>query len=469
MNTLLQELADFASSLRYVDLPAPVVEETKYLLLDSIGCALASTTTDRGKMTIALARRLGGPPESSILGIGDKVSYSSAALVNGELINTVDYDALMPGSHAPPYIIPPPLAVAESLRTSGKELILATTLGFEIAGRVAAALKKPGFGFGPDGKTFEWGTREGQAYSNFGASAAAGKLLHLDPNKLAHAMGIAGHLTQVLTHARYSFSDQRHMTKYGVPGWQNTGAVNAVLLAEMGYSGDLSIFDSEYGFWKFCGYDYWNPEVITADLGEKWVFAKVNYKPYPCCRMLHGAIDCLLSIIDRNKLMPDDIESIKAYCHPSVDLPCFTNPDVDNIVAAQFNPKYVLSVVAHRVKIGVEWLDAETMKDQNILEFGKKITCTGHPEYGKEILKDPTITLNKVEVVAAGKTYMEERTKVRGTSGTEVAMTRNELVEKFRHNASRILTQEKIDGAVDTMLNVEKLEDVTKLIKQLVI
>jgi len=61
------------------------------------------------------------------------------------------------------------------------------------------------------------------------------------------------------------------------------------------------------------------------------------------------------------------------------------------------------------------------------------------------------------------------RPKVRGTSGTEVAMTRDEVVKKFRHNASRIPNQEKIDGAVDTILNLEELGDTTKLIKQLVL
>ena len=117
----------------------------------------------------------------------------------------------------------------------------------------------------------------------------------------------------------------------------------------------------------------------------------------------------------------------------------------------------------------MEWLDADTMKDPDILEFGKKITCTGHPEYGKQILKDPTVTLNKVELVARGKTFTEERKQVRGTSGTEVAMTRDELVEKFRHNAARILTQEKIDRAVDILLNLDKLTDTSRLIKQLVL
>jgi 2-methylcitrate dehydratase PrpD len=468
MSHISQELASFAVDTKYEDLPTSVVDETKYLLLDSMGCALSSITTDRGKMSIALARRLGGPPESSILGIGDKVSCSSAAYVNGELINGTDYDALPPGRHSPPYIIPPTLAIAESTGTSGKDLILALSLGFEIAGRFDGALRKPGGGFsGPEGKEFDWGEREGHAYTNFGSAAGAGKLLKLDHDKMTHALGIAGHLAQVMTHVRYTFGDQRPMTKYGVPGWQNTGAINAVLLAEMGYMGDTTILDSEHGFWKFCGYDYWNPDGITAELGKKWIFTSVMYKPYPCCRMLHGAIDCLYSIIDSNNLMPEEIESIKAYCHPTVEQPCFTNPAVENVVGAQFNSKYVLSVVANRVRIGVEWQDEETMKDPKILEFMKKVTCVAHPEHGKQFLKDPTISLNKVEVVARGKTFTEERRQVRGTSGTEYAMTRQELVDKFRHNACRILTQPKIDSAVNSMLNLEKLTDISELMKQL--
>lgn len=468
MSNISQELASFAVDTKYEDLPASVVDEAKYLLLDSIGCALSSTTTDRGKMSIALARRLGGPPESSIIGIGDKVSYSSAAFANGELINTTDYDALMPGGHAPPYIIPPPLAIAENIEASGKDLILAMALGFEIAGRVSGALRKPGGGFkGPEGKEFDWGTREGQAYSNFGAAAGASKLLKFDRDKMINALGIAGHLCQVLTHVRYSFSEHRHMTKYGVPGWQNTGAINAVLLAEMGYMGDTTIFNPEHGFWKFCGYEYWNPDGITEGIGKKWIFTRVAYKPYPCCRMLHGAVDCLYSIIDPNNLMPEEIESIKAYCHPTVELPCFTNHEVANIVDAQFNPKYVLSVVAHRIKIGVEWLDEETMRDPKILEFMKKVSCQSHPDYGKQFLKDPTISLNKVEVVAKGKTYIEERKHVRGTPGTDVQMTREELVEKFTHNAARILTREQIESVVNSLLNLEKLANVSELMKQL--
>src|SRR4030042_4041000 len=152
---------------------------------------------------------------------------------------------------------------------------------------------------------------------------------------MAYALGISGHLCQVLTHVRYSFSDNRPLTKYGVPGWQNTGGIMAVLLAEMGYMGDTTVFDPEYGFWKMCGYEGWQPENITAGLGKTWNFTKVNYKPYPCCRMLHSALDCFLSIINKNKLTPDDIENVQAFFHPCAELPLFTNRELTNCVDIQ--------------------------------------------------------------------------------------------------------------------------------------
>ena len=140
MDNVLQSLARFVSETRYEDLPAAVVSETKRILLDSIGCALSSLSVDKGKMSVELARRLGGPPESSIIGTNYKVSCSNAALANGELINATDFCAVIPPGHIPTNVIPAPLAMAESKGASGKDLILATVMGFEIAARVASAL-----------------------------------------------------------------------------------------------------------------------------------------------------------------------------------------------------------------------------------------------------------------------------------------------------------------------------------------
>ncbi len=466
---IMNGLTKFARKTNWEDLPEQIIKETKYLILDSLGDALAAITTDKGKMTIALAKRFGGTPEASIIGIRDKVSVSSAAFANGELIQIVDYDAIMSNGHAPPSIIPVILGIAETVPTSGKDFILATALGFEVSHRVAGAVQRPAGGFqGTQGKAFTWGTRNGQAYSNFGAAAGAGRLLGLNADQMANALGIAGHLTKVLTHARHSFSAHRALTKYEVPGWQNTGAVSAVLLAEMGYIGDTTIFDAEHGFWKFCGFDGWYPENILRSLGKNWDFiTRVQYKKYPCCGMLHGAIECLYEIINENNLMPDEIKNISAYCHPTVEMPCFTNPEIANIVDAQFNPRYVFSVVANRIKVGVEWLDMETIKSPQIQGFMKrvKISCQAHPEYGKQLLANPLSALSKVEVIARGQKFSAERRHEPGRVGTESRMTEEELVSKFRHNASRVLTQNKIDEAVKVLLALEKVGDLASLMQ----
>lgn len=464
MSDTIPKLAKFVVDTKYEDLPPEVIHAAKYLLLDSIGCGLASVTTDRGKMTIALGKRMGGPAESTIIGVGDKISNVTASFVNGELINSSDYDTLMPGGHAPPYVIPPTLAVAESEKAGGKDLLVAIALGFEIAARVPEGLKQQRFvGEGKDAK-FSWGKRGGQAYSNFGAAAGAAKLLSLDYERMGHALGISGHLCQVLTHVRFSFSDYRHLTKYGMPGWQNTGGMMAALLAEMGYSGDTTVFDGDYGFFNFCGYEgEVDLKPIIQDLGKRWHFMNISYKPYPCCRMLHAGIDCLYKIIEENDIQPEEIESIEVMGHPTVELPCFLHQEVENVVDAQFNPAYVYSVVATGIKIGPEWQDYSTMNDPKIRKLMKKVKFRGHPDFVKKAQQDITKHICTVDVVAKGKKFHEETLRPRGTVGTEGAMSDSDLEDKFRHNAARILTQDKINIAVKHLLNLEDVDRVSKI------
>lgn len=103
------------------------------------------------------------------------------------------------------------------------------------------------------------------------------------------------------------------------------------------------------------------------------------------------------------------------------------------------------------------------MREPKILEFAKKVSVQVHPEFGKHLLKDPSSHLGKVEVVARGKTFTEERVYSRGTHGTDLELTDEELVEKFRHNASRILTQDNIEGAVKAILGLETVENISEL------
>ncbi|OGO31840.1 MAG: hypothetical protein A2Z29_04425 [Chloroflexi bacterium RBG_16_56_11] len=461
-----EELARFAEKTRWEDLPESVTNEVKLILIDSIGCALAGISVAPGEMAVSLARRLGGPGESSIIGTGEKVSCINAAFANGELIRALDYDAMPTGGHSPPYVIPPALAIAESKKASGRDLILALAIGFEISARISKGLQGGGFSFtGTDVKSFKVGTRGGGAAFNFGAAAGAGKILGLDLREMTNALGMAGHLCQVLTNTKFTFGAHRHMAKYGVAGWQNTGAVTAALLAGMGYAGDTDVLDPEYGFWKFCGYSGWKPELVTAELGKTWYTPRVNYKRYPCCGMLHTALDCFYNIIDRNDLKPSDIASVKIMGHPVLELPLFTNRELANVVDVQFGMHYVISLAAFRVKIGAEWQDLDKIKEPEIIEFSKKVSFQAHPDYARISRQDPSSQLSRVEVTAGLETYQEERTHSRGTSGTTLALTIDEIAEKFKHNASRVLTKTQAESAMEAILKLERYEDIREVLK----
>jgi len=122
---------------------------------------------------------------------------------------------------------------------------------------------------------------------------------------------------------------------------------------------------------------------------------------------------------------------------------------------------YIFSLAAHRLRIGAEWQDWDTVTDPKILEFAKKVNCRGKPEFGE---KQSAV----VEVVAKGKTFREEKeyALARGSAGTEFQLTYEELEAKYRHNASRILTKDKIEGSVRSLLELETLSNVSALTKQ---
>ena len=450
---LCHELSAFAVRTKWEDLPPNVVHDTKMLFLDSVGDALAGVSCAPGKMIIDLAQRFGGPPESTIIGGRGKVSPSNAVLANGQLINQIDFDAMPPGAHTPPYIIPPALALAESAGASGKALIVAMAVGFEIAARVQSAV--PGGASTDAAGNPKWSPRWGQAACSFGAAAGAGKILNLDEKKMANAFGAAGHLCQVPTWIRYTFAEHRSMAKYGVPGWQDTGSLMAALLADMGYLGDTTLFDDpEQGFWKFAGYDGWHPNKVLDGIGTHWTFAHVRYKPRPCCSVFQDQVAMFAKILDENKIAAGDIESVKFLGEASLDTPAFTNRELNSTIDVQFGPANVFSLVANGVAPGADWANLDIVRSPKIQDLAKKITYGAHS--GKQPLKS-------VEVVAKGQTFKEETSHPGIVTGTE--LTDADLIKKFQHNASGVLPRGKVEQAQKAFVDLENVTNTGEMMK----
>jgi 2-methylcitrate dehydratase PrpD len=465
-DTIVQQFADFALKARFEDLPPAIVQETKMILMDAVGCALVATQTDKGKINLSLAKKFGGPPDASVIGSGFKVGMSTATMINGELMYTPDYISMIANGNEPSYVLPAILTMAENTGASGKELILSTAIGLEISTRMARATMRQMINpkeAQPINMPHHL-KRHGNAYSNFGAAAGAGRIWGLDRAQMAHALGIAGHLCIVMTHGRYGSAGKRWTLKYGAPGFQSQGALSAVLYAQAGYTGDLTqLDDPENGFWYMNGYFDWYPKHLTEELGKSWLYNyNMQYKPYPSCSMWHTQLDCFYQILDKYNLSPDEIESVHATAMVPMDHPLYGNKELNEIADAQFNARYLFSAAAHRVKIGIDWLDPETWKNPSIRKFMDKVTWEGSH---MPITGGPMAPI-RVEVKARGQVFKAEKVHAHGRSGTESAMTQDELADKFRHNAARVLPQAKTDAAIRLFVKMEDIDNVQKVMQE---
>lgn len=465
VETIITQLAEFVDELKFEDLPADVVQESKRIILDSIGCALGGATHEKGKIGLEFARQFGGYPEATVIGYGDQLSCLGASFANGELMNALDFDPILPPGHVTPYVLPTALAIGESIGASGKDLIVATALAHEMSYRIGKAMDylrdikddkvvpPPVFGY---------------SCTIFGATAGAGKLKGFDKGLMANALGIAGSISPVNAHWVWVKHAPSTTIKYLLAGWLNLGAITAASMAELGHRGDIYIMDDEWGYWRFIGSSRWEPDIITRDLGKKWLFPpQQSYKPYPHCRILAAPLDCLIHLIEENDIKPKEIEGIKAWVEGFCMEPVWLNRTIESPTDAQFSVAHCLSLAAHRIPPGPRWQDVETVMNPSILKMMDKVTFDVHPDYVKSIKENPASRPSKIEVKARGKVFTEERLYPKGSPSPipETSTTVDELVAKFKNNAQRMLLQHKIDSAVNAMLSLEDMDDISELME----
>src|SRR3990170_1741482 len=233
--TIAHMLAEYAGKLKYTDLPEDVVHEVKRRVIDSIGCAIGALNSEPAK----IARKIAGLTKgsSSVIGTNLKTSPDLAAFANGVAIRYLDYnDTYLAKEPAHPSDnISACLAVAEDENKSGKDLITAIVLAYEIQCRLcdAASLRQRGW--------------DHVTYGAFSSALAAAKLMGLSVEKMVHALGLAGVANVALRQTRTG-----ELSMWKGCAFANTArnAVFAAILAREGMTGPAPIFEGEKGFMK---------------------------------------------------------------------------------------------------------------------------------------------------------------------------------------------------------------------------
>ncbi|HXX01088.1 MAG TPA: MmgE/PrpD family protein [Candidatus Acidoferrales bacterium] len=465
--TLVEQFAGFAASADFDTLPSDVVIESKRLLLDAVGCALGGLSHPKGAIGVEYARRQGpGAPadQASIIGTGDKVACVAAGFANAELINALDFDALLPPGHVSPYVIPGALAAAEASGASGKDLLCGIAVAHELSHRMGKGLD-----YLRDIKDGKVSPPPVFGYSStiFGAAAAVGRVRRFSPQMTTDAIGIAASMSPVNAQWSWSVHLPTATVKYAVAGALVQTAMTGATLAQLGHTGDRQLLDDPVSGWpKMISSSRWDPASVTPGLGEVWLFpAKVTYKSYPHCGALHGPIDVVRDIVQSNRIRPSEIENIKAWVEAHVIQPLWLNRNIEHVTQAQFSIAHGLSVAAHLIPPDKAWQSPEVVFDPSVLALMDKIEVEAHPDYGKLLTSDPASRPARVEVRARGETYTGEKRYPKGGRSPDPSTTvsNEELFEKFRRNATGVLSADGIETATAMIWSLERLADLGEL------
>jgi 2-methylcitrate dehydratase PrpD len=311
-------LAAFAASLRFDDIPDVIVKLTKRMILDSMGAAIAASTLGPGcAESMTVMRDLGGPEESTILGIGGKVAAPNAAFANGALVHALNYDpAGSETGHLGVVCLVAPLAMAEAVSfngnsVSGRAFLTASIVACEVKARITAALVRAGVQ--PSNKFMP-----GQLLSYLPCAAGAAKILNLDAEKFRSALGLAlmqsaGSRQPVLS------GDPPAKAIYGA--FPNQVGVLSARLAEAGLGADMDAFNPPAGLFTMIYGDKGDRSVITNGLGSEYLLIDVEFKAWPASNHVTPFIEAAQNISAQG-VTPEDIVAVEIVAHPLVQPWC---------------------------------------------------------------------------------------------------------------------------------------------------
>jgi 2-methylcitrate dehydratase PrpD len=433
-------LAEFITALQYDDLKRDVTKKTKMHLLDTIGISIAAADMPWSRIMISLVKKMGGTPESTIIGDGTKTSPILAALANGTLSHGSDMDDSSGSgwAHTGASAIAAALAVAEALQSSAKDLITALVVGYEVSGRVDAAtfpgLRQRGF------------HATGLA-GTFGAAAAAVKLLGLNEEQTINALGLAG--TQAAGLEEWIFSGD--MSKRIHAGKAAMNGILSALWAREGLTGPATVFEGKYGFLNtHC--ETYHLDRLTEQLGQRFEIMKCIIKPFACCHELGGPIRLALELSKTYKIRPEEIVKIAIGTNRTTaenDLQVARTP-----LDAQNHPAVATAIALAKGRIFFKEF-FENYNDPVVMMLGRKTDLyidreidSAFPEKTGTRL---TITTRKQEYSLFEEDWPE--------------ITEQFVEEKFDGLVSSNFSREKIIKLIKGTLHIEELDSIGEYIK----
>ena len=275
-------LIEYLAGLSADAIPRAAVDNAKGCLLDAIGCGLFGASQPWSKIIAAQLFAEQSHGASSVFGHGAPLAAPAAALCNGTAIHGFEIDDLLPAAliHPGTVIIPAVLAAAESVDTSGEQLLRAIIIGYEATARLSLAMGM---------QASNQGFHKTSVVGPVASAIAAGCVLKLSAAHINHAAGIAASMSSGVK----AYVAGGGMVKRMHAGWAASSGVRAALLAREGFTGPAGGVDGRYGLLDVFGGATAQPDQLTQKLGAQWAINDVWFKVYPICGWVQGVVQLL--------------------------------------------------------------------------------------------------------------------------------------------------------------------------------
>jgi len=445
-----QAIGRFVGGLKLDDVPSAVVEKAKLVFLDTLGVALASSTMDFGAMVTRVAQKLGGSPQSTVIGSNHKVAAANAVIANGTLAHGLDYDDTLEEAivHTGSCAWMTALAVGEEVGASGAAVLESAIAATEVLCKVC--LVAPG-------KFHARGFHPTAICSTFGAAAAAGKLYGLTAAQWSDAFGLCGSQSSGII----EYLADGTWTKRLHPGWSAHGGVIATMLAREGFRGPGKVFEGTHGFFHaFGGQSDYRFEKLT-ELGKQWEIPRLAFKSYPCGSISHPYMDCALKLKQKFSPAPEKIAEVvcrtaEGPVHRLWE-PLADKQKPVSSYGAKFSLPYSISVMLVRGRAGLDEFTEEAIRDPIVLGLAKKVRYVLDPtiDYPRHFSGHVKITLNDGTVLEENQPYPR--------GGFEDPLPPGEIEEKFRANARLAVSVEKVERLLDRVKQLDRLPAISQL------
>jgi 2-methylcitrate dehydratase PrpD len=410
------QLAKYAASLRYEDLPGPVIQRAKDAIADTVAAIAFGAHLPWSRIIVDYARRRGAGGKSHMFAPGGpRLQAPMAAFANGAMAHAFEMDNLTwpnTGVHPGATMAMPAIAVAQERGIGGRALIAAVVAGSEVMIRIGRATKhnNEGRGFHAPGTT-----------GPFGSAVAVGRLLKFDAATMTNALGIAGSLSCGLL--EFAKSGTGAMVKRMHLGRAAESGVLAASLAEAGFTGPQSVLEGPFGFLNvYCGEN--DVGALTRGLGEEWASLRIMLKRFPVHITSHTSVQAVEDLRRQYSYAPGDVDSIAIAGNQK--MATVNNiPEPADLMMAQYSLPFNVALAHHRNPRDPASFNLKNFNDPEIRALARRVSITVADEarHGHTIASTVTVKLKD------GRALVRKVESFKGTP--EQPLDRAEMREKF--------------------------------------